>query len=453
MQRAFLDVPTGGGSRRVHYCVAGSGPPLLMVHQSPRSSAEYEGLMGEWGRRFTCIAPDTPGFGQSDPLAGEPDIDDFARATLSFLDALGVARCAAYGFHSGAIILMRALRLQPRRFSSVAMGGYAVWTPAEHALFGDRYLPPFTPEPYGEHLTWLWNRMMEQSWVFPWFDLRPGARLSVAHDDVARVDQAVREMLDAGAHYRAGYGAVLRATRGLPDAGEPVPPTLITAYDGDPLQAHLGRLGPLPDGWEARAVATVAEHREASLDWLTAADTPPCPTLERSEGEGFVEVEVDVGRFAGRLHWRGRGNTLTVAAPGRSAALTEAALALDPPGHGLSDAWPDAPATLAGWRAVMEEAAAALGADAIAWPDAPAGEPDRLFPSLTSDRFGGHLTRAWGIVRAGRLFDPWYQVGPATARAFTPAELEPEALAADHLALLQATAARPFATALQGAHP
>lgn len=32
------------GNRRVHYRRAGSGPSLLMVHQSPRSSAEYEPL-------------------------------------------------------------------------------------------------------------------------------------------------------------------------------------------------------------------------------------------------------------------------------------------------------------------------------------------------------------------------------------------------------------------------
>lgn len=451
MNRAFLDVLTVAGPRRVHYRVAGSGPPLLMVHQSPRSSAEYEALMGDWSDRFTCIAPDTPGFGQSDPLPGEPEIDDFARATLAFLDALGVERCAAYGFHSGAIILMRALRLEPKRFPTVAMGGYAVWTPAEHALFGDRYLPPFTPQPYGEHLTWLWNRMLEQSWAFPWFDLRAEARLSVAHDDVARVDQAVREMLDAGEHYRAGYGAVLRATRDLPAPAEPVPPTLITAYDGDPLQAHLDRLGDLPEGWRAHPVATVAKHRAASLAWLTAADMPPCPPLARSEREGFVWV--DAAGFAGLLHWRGEGGTLTVAAPGRSTSTTDAALALDPPGHGLSDGWPDAPSTLDGWQAVVGAAAEALGATDIGWPDAPRGDPARLFPNLSPDRFGGHLTRAWGVIRAGWLFDPWYEVSAATARVFAPADLEPDALARDHLALLQATAARSFATALQGHRP
>src|SRR5690606_14285730 len=70
------------GKRRIHYRKAGSGPPLLMVHQSPRSSAEYEPLMTKWAQHFTCIAPDTPGFGQSDPLPGDPDINDFSTALM-----------------------------------------------------------------------------------------------------------------------------------------------------------------------------------------------------------------------------------------------------------------------------------------------------------------------------------------------------------------------------------
>ena len=59
--RHILTIP--GTGRKVHYRRCGEGPALLMVHQSPRSSAEYSALMQAWGQHFTCIAPDTPGFG------------------------------------------------------------------------------------------------------------------------------------------------------------------------------------------------------------------------------------------------------------------------------------------------------------------------------------------------------------------------------------------------------
>ena len=119
--RHYLTVGSGATARRVHYRRAGTGPLLLLVHQSPRSSGEYEALMREWGAHFTCIAPDTPGFGQSEPLAkSAPDINDYADAVVQFLDALGVGQIPAYGFHSGAIILVTALKRHPARFSGIA---------------------------------------------------------------------------------------------------------------------------------------------------------------------------------------------------------------------------------------------------------------------------------------------------------------------------------------------
>ncbi|MFN3371042.1 MAG: alpha/beta fold hydrolase [Sphingomonadaceae bacterium] len=436
--RHFVEVD----GRFVHYRRAGSGPPLLMVHQSPRSSAEYVPLMQEWGRRFTCIAPDTPGFGQSDPLH-RPDatIDDFGDALVRLLDALGLAApVAAWGFHSGGIILMNLLRRHPGRLLRVAIGGYAIWTEAERALFAGRYLPPLLPMPYGEHLTWLWNRMLEQSWFFPWFAVDPAHRLPGAHDDVARVDQAVREMLDAGDAYRIGYGAVLAAPRDVPPPEATMPPVLITAYDGDPLQAHIDRLGPMPAGWSAHKVSTPAEQQALSLDFLSADPGGAAPPVAESARRGFAAVRTDL--FEGLLHWRGApGETALVAAPGESAALGTGA-AIDPPGHGLSDDWTGpAPATLGPWEAVLDSVSRQTGL-VPRLPAASPGDAERLFPSLEPDRFGSHLTRAWAIVRAGRLFEPWYRADAAHARPFDPQHLDPARLAVAHLARLQARGAR-----------
>lgn len=424
--RHFLTIP--GTGRKVHYRRCGSGPVLLMVHQSPRSSAEYTRLMREWGAHFTCIAPDTPGFGQSDPLPGAPEIGDFSDALTAFLDALGVTRCAAYGFHSGGIILVTALRHHPRRFSALAVGGYAVWTPAEMALFGQSYLPPFQPQPYGEHLTWLWNRMLEQSWYFPWFDSRDEARLSVAHADVARVDAAVGEMLDAGDAYRAGYGAVLRAPRDIPARGTVTPPVLITAYAGDPLQAHIDRLGAMPANWAARKLATPAEHEAESLAFLQRTEQVPVPALAEDGNEGFIEHN------GALLHWRGACGARHLRLHGPGEELAEPApgdLAIDVPGHGLSDPAPDI-------LAAVERARTALGAEEVVWPDLPSGDPALLYPDLTPERFGAHLLRAWGVARAAALFRPWYASDAAHAMPIDPASLDPQAIARRARALLRA---------------
>lgn len=446
--RHFVDV----GARRVQYRRCGAGPAVLMVHQSPRSSAEYDALMLRWGAHFTCIAPDTPGFGQSDPL---PDpaatIDDFADAVIGLLDALGLERVGAYGFHSGGIILVAALKRHPARFSALAVGGYAVWTAEEMALFGERYLPPFLPSAYGEHLTWLWNRVLEQSWFFPWFATDPAYALSVSHDDPARVDVVVRDMLDAGDAYRAGYGAVLRAPRDIPPVDAVTPPVLISAYDGDPLQPHLDRLGAMPAGWSAHSVATPAEHQAASLAFLQAYPAAPVAALGESTREGFLRITTPC--YDGQIHWRGADGAagLTVHGPGRSLDLVTG-FAIDLPGHGLSDPWPgDPPVDWTAWRAVIAAAARHFGVTRIQHEPLPVGEADRLFPDLTPDRFGAYLTRAWGIVRAAHCFAPWYAAGHAQARAFDPAALDPARLAREHRALLQASAAPALMKARQTA--
>jgi haloalkane dehalogenase len=470
--RHFLTI----GNRRVHYRKAGSGPTLLMVHQSPRSSAEYEPLMKKWGQQVTCIAPDSPGFGQSDALAGEPTIDDFAAAILEFMDAVGIEQTAAYGFHSGGIILVTALRKAPHRFTALSVGGYAIWTPEERAIFDKDYLPAFHPSAYGEHLTWLWNRMLEQTWFFPWFDVRHQARIPSTHDDVARVHAAILEMLDSGDAYRAGYGAVIRAPRDIPDLGEATAPVLITAYNGDPLQAHIARLGTLPSNWRAEPVATPNDLENASLAHVQSVPSPALPALAEDQDAGFIAVESP--NFDGLIHWQGNrhGTTVRLHAPGREVGLSDLgdAISFDLPGHGLSDDFTgtDAP-TLNDWVAAIAATIKALGItpDAIvgegysallaaavaahmgtaSWgglnahipaPERTAEYVEKAIPDLTPDRHGAYLNAAWNAVRAAHFFWPWYEAKAGNAIDFNPADAAPAALASEHRALIRARAGR-----------
>jgi alpha-beta hydrolase superfamily lysophospholipase len=439
--------------------------------------------MLEWSDGFTLIAPDTPGFGQSAPLSGEPDIAALADATVAFLGAVGLGIVGAYGFHSGGIILATALKRHPQRFTALAIGGYAVWTEEEREIFDSLYLPPFLPQAYGEHLAWLWGRITEQSWFFPWYDVREGARLSRPHADPAKVDAVVRELLDSGDAYRAGYGAVLRASRDLPEEQEDVPPVLITAYDGDPLQAHLERLGPLPKGWEAHPVTSMTEHHAESLAWLRRSPAPEAGRLNDAADAGFVRVAA--GAFEGRIHWKGNkaSGTVLLHEPGGSIETAPSApLGIDLPGHGLSDDWADCQPSLDDWvdavasavravatapvRTIVGEGvssllalavARALGSDKVEAVSAhvPLEELSdvwlRRIPDLAPDRFGNYLTQAWQIARASRLFWPWFDVAPENAIPFGSSDLSPERLTVNHRSLVRARAGKALTAVLLNA--
>lgn len=427
--------------RQVHYRRCGEGPPVLMVHQSPRSSAEYDAVMREWGRRFTCIAPDSPGFGQSDPLpVDRPTTEDYADAALAFADAVGLERVAAYGFHSGGIFLMNALRRHPERFVALAVGGYPCFRPEELSDVGEDYIPPFHPSAYGEHLVWAWNRMLEQSWYFPWYLPDDSRRMSLAHADPVAVQDMVMDLLVAGDAYRDGYRAALTAGYDVPPAEASAPPALLASYSGDPMTAHIARFPPLPDGWVAAEQSSRAAHFEACADFLEKHPAASVPLAE-DRHRGFLSIRTT--GFDGLIHWRGQGARLTVHGPGRSLDLVrKAELAIDLPGHGLSDPWPGEPPTAwADWQAVIDAVAAHFGATQVAHEPLQPGEAALLFPDLTPDRYGHHLVTAWANVRAAQVFAPHYAVNIGNARPIDPAAMAPERLVVEHLALIRAGAA------------
>ncbi|HEY0942332.1 MAG TPA: alpha/beta fold hydrolase [Steroidobacter sp.] len=438
--------------------------------------------MQRWARHFTCIAPDTPGYGQSDPLPGEPDIRAFAQALLEFLDAIGLKKTAAYGFHTGGMVLVNAMRRDPHRFTTLAIGGYAVWTREEMAMFDQFYLPPFRPSPYGEHLTWLWNRCLEQTWFFPWFDVRDCNRLSVAHDDPLRIDGMVRDILESGDAYRTAYGAALRSSSDIPGPDAITPPVLIAAYNGDPLQAHIERLGAMPPNWKAQPVATPSDLEAVCLAHLLQTPTPPCPPLAESNDGGFVRVtQAD---FDGLIHWRGAPDATTVLlhGPGRSVELLELgdALAIDLPGHGLSDDWPaDCAPDLSTWGTIVAAAITAIGVrgtplivgegwsallaaqeaielGARGWGAICAHIPlpqhsprwQAAIPDPSPDRFGQYLAATWSAVRAAHFFWPWFEAKAANAIPFSTASIAPEQLAREHLSMIRARAGRNLLRAL-----
>ncbi len=430
------------GERRVHYRMCGQGPAVLLVHQSPRSSAEYEEIMRQWGARFTCIAPDSPGFGHSDPLPMErPTTEDFADAILDFAAAVGFTKIAAYGFHSGGIFLMNAMRRHPERFIALAVGGYPCFHPHERDDVGEAYLPPFVPQAYGEHLLWAWNRMLEQSWYFPWYKPEQARRLPAPHADPQALHPQVMDMLASGDAYRHGYRAALTAGFDVPPADADVPPALLSSYTADPMTAHMARFPALPSGWEMAEQPDRDTHFSANADWLAGHPAPLFRPVQ-DDNAGFLEIEA--GGFDGLIHWRGSGDVLSLHGPGRSLALLpEARLAIDLPGHGLSDPWPGiAPTDWSCWQAVIDAVSERLNVQETHSEPLLDGDPVQLFPDFAPDRYGNYLVNAWALLRAGHGFAPRYAVCRDSMIPLEPDAMRTGRLAGEHLALIQSSAAR-----------
>ena len=100
---------------RVVYRTAGKGPVLLLVHGLAGSSLTWRNVMPALAKRFTVLAPDLLGQGQSDKPRGEYSLGAHANTLRDLLDALGYQRATVIGQSLGGGVAMQFAYQFPER--------------------------------------------------------------------------------------------------------------------------------------------------------------------------------------------------------------------------------------------------------------------------------------------------------------------------------------------------
>ena len=100
---------------RVVYRIAGKGPVLLLVHGMAGSSVTWRHVMPALAKRFTVLAPDLLGQGQSDKPRGEYSLGAHANTLRDLLDALGHKRATVIGQSLGGGVAMQFAYQFPER--------------------------------------------------------------------------------------------------------------------------------------------------------------------------------------------------------------------------------------------------------------------------------------------------------------------------------------------------
>lgn len=127
MRKGYVDLPEG----QMHYRVDGQGPSMLLLHQSPLSGEEYAALMSRLAADRTVYAIDYLGHGCSDDPPYEPEIVDYARQAVEFMDAVGVAHAILVGHHTGALVAVELAAAYPDRVTAAVLSGCPVFSRAE----------------------------------------------------------------------------------------------------------------------------------------------------------------------------------------------------------------------------------------------------------------------------------------------------------------------------------
>ncbi|ALK32407.1 alpha/beta fold hydrolase [Burkholderia plantarii] len=104
-------------ARAVGYREAGAPPaagphagrlPIVLLHGIGSGAASWVQQLDTLGAARRVLAWDTPGYGESSPVApASPQAGDYAAVLADWLDALGVARCVLVGHSLGAIVAGR----------------------------------------------------------------------------------------------------------------------------------------------------------------------------------------------------------------------------------------------------------------------------------------------------------------------------------------------------------
>lgn len=466
VKRDFISV----GSRHVHYLRSGSGPVVILFHDSPRSSELNRPLINALADQFDVIAFDTPGFGLSDPMPGDTlTVPELADAWSETFSVLGIERALVYGTHGSAKVACELSLRHPEQIAAVVLDGITIPIGASGSPPPD-LIAPFKISEDGSHLTSLWFRMREQSNFYPPSNRSATTRLQIKQPSADALHQLMVDMLNAGPRYGIVYEAVIKYSPVKALSALSIP-ALVTARADDVSYGSLQRLPEIAP--TTRVLPLPADEKiwldaikDFFLEYRRSAH-PIKDMLNTNQGAsqisyGYVGEPGQQLRFRRKGHGPQRTLVLLHSPPGGGAQLGELlaslngnreVIALDLPGCGDSDALEaDAPSIEDYATSVLNAIDSLcphhvdLFAEGLAVPLAleiaalapnkicnvicdgglhaePIGDASSLSdwcPDMTPRFDGAHWVAAWYMLREQELRWPWFDETIPAIRQIEP---------------------------------
>lgn len=97
-------IPSGGGFDEL--------TSVVCVHGSNETARVFVPLLGVLGLERSVYAPDLPGYGESDPAAGQSSVDAGVNALADFLDSMRIRSVDLLARGDGAEIAQRLAKLR-----------------------------------------------------------------------------------------------------------------------------------------------------------------------------------------------------------------------------------------------------------------------------------------------------------------------------------------------------
>src|SRR6266536_3678446 len=106
---------------RVIYRIAGDGPPVVLIHGMVNSSRHWERVALRLADRYTVVAPDLLGHGDSAAVRGDYSLGAHACSIRDLLTTIGIERATVVGHSLGGGVAMQFFYQFPQRVERLAL--------------------------------------------------------------------------------------------------------------------------------------------------------------------------------------------------------------------------------------------------------------------------------------------------------------------------------------------
>src|SRR5947207_3212334 len=106
---------------RVIYRIAGDGPPVVLIHGMVNSSKHWERVALRLADRYTVIAPDLLGHGDSAAVRGDYSLGAHAASIRDLLAVIGIDRATVVGHSLGGGVAMQFFYQFPQRVDRLVL--------------------------------------------------------------------------------------------------------------------------------------------------------------------------------------------------------------------------------------------------------------------------------------------------------------------------------------------
>lgn len=274
-----------------HVARTGHGKPLLLLHGWPEFWLTWKPVMARLAGRYTLIAPDLRGFGDSDKPLGAYGPDQHTDDMLALLDALGIDKAGVVGHDVGGAVMQPLARKAPGRIAGLFLFDFV------YPGIGPRMAAP-------DRLNHIWYQSFHQMEMAPALvgASRESCRTYIGHflrnwsHRKAAFDDVIEDFADnffkpgnlAGgfAHYRASHAGRVKMMQGEAPALPPITvPTCIRWAEHDPL---------FPYAWTDRLGETFSD-----LDLEMFPDVGHFPHREDPD-----RAAAEIACFFARINWK-----------------------------------------------------------------------------------------------------------------------------------------------------